>query len=171
MEEFTEIWVWTVWEVEPVDAATAGTEAEPGAAAEAAPQTEPAAAERTAEPQPAPEPAKAAPEVAGFAVEASDGHIGTVDGVSYDAGSGAIVVDTGHWIFGKKRMVPAGMIEKIDGESRVVTLSCSKADVKAAPDYDPSRADDSSHRAEVGEHYQAQRDASGAGSEQAAEPH
>jgi hypothetical protein len=170
MAEVTEIWVWTVWEVEPVEAATdvAGTEAEP-----AAEQPESAPAEPAAEPQPVPETAKAdaAPPVAGYAVEASDGHIGTVDEVSYDAGSGAIVVDTGHWIFGKKRMVPAGMIEKIDSATRVVTLSCTKADVKAAPDYDPSRADDASHRAEVGEHYQAQRDATGAGAEPAPEAH
>lgn|GEM_PF-5266690 len=144
MTERTEIWVWTVWEVAPVEVATeaaAGAEAEP------------------------------APEVAGYAVEASDGHIGTVDEVSYDAGSGSIVVDTGHWIFGRKRMIPAGMIEKIDSESRVVTLSCSKADVKAAPDYDAGRADDAAHRDEVGEHYRAQRDPGGSGSEAGTEPH
>ena len=170
MAEMTEIWVWTVWEVTPLETTT-----------EAA-GTETAVAAVESEPVPVPEPAaetkdetkkeaEAAPAVAGYSVDASDGHIGTVDEVSYDAGSGSIVVDTGHWIFGKKRMVPAGVIEKIDSESRVVTLSCSKADVKAAPDYDPSRADDAPHRAEVGEHYQAQRDAAGSGSEQGAESH
>ncbi len=134
MVEVTEIWTWSVWEIVPVDA-----ESETAAAA-------------TTETEVGPE---AGPEVTGFAVEASDGHIGTVDEVSYDAGTGSIVVDTGHWIFGKKRMVPAGMIEKIDTEARVVTLSCTKAEVKAAPDYDASRADDAAHRAGVGEHYQS----------------
>jgi hypothetical protein len=168
MAEMTEIWVWTVWEVAPIEAATEATSAESGTAAESAPVSEAAPA---AEAQNQTEEAEAAPQVAGYSVEASDGHIGTVDEVSYDAGSGSIVVDTGHWIFGKKRMVPAGMIDKIDGESRVVTLSCSKADVRAAPDYDPGRADDASHHAEVGEHYQAQRDAARSGPEPGAEPH
>ena len=58
-------------------------------------------------------------------VEASDGHIGDIDEVSFDIGSGCIIVDTGFWIFGKKGMVPAGMIDKIDTESRTVSLSCT----------------------------------------------
>ena len=101
--------------------------------------------------------AESLPDLAGFSVEASDGHIGDIDDVSFDIGSGCIIVDTGFWIFGKKRMVPAGMIEKIDTESRTVSLSCSKADVKSAPDYDPNRADDTAHRHEVGNHYQGLR--------------
>ncbi len=51
-------------------------------------------------------------------------------------------------------MVPAGMIAKIDEESRSVSLSCSKADVKAAPDYDPKRAEEAAHLDKVGDHYQ-----------------
>ena len=98
------------------------------------------------------------PDLAGYSVEASDGHIGDIDEVSFDIGSGCIIVDTGFWIFGKKRMVPAGMIEKIDTESRTVSLSCTKADVKSAPDYDPDRADDATHRHEVGDHYQGLQD-------------
>lgn len=102
-------------------------------------------------------PAAPAPDLAGYSVEATDGHIGEIDEVSFDVGSGSIIVDTGFWIFGKKRMVPAGMIDKIDDEARTVSLSCSKADVKAAPDYDPDRADDAAHRDEVGDHYQGLR--------------
>lgn len=98
------------------------------------------------------------PDLAGYSVEASDGHIGDIDEVSFDIGSGCIIVDTGFWIFGKKRMVPAGMIEKIDTESRTVSLSCTKADVKNAPDYDPDRAGDATHRLEVGDHYQGLQD-------------
>jgi hypothetical protein len=169
MAEITEIWVWTVWEVTPLGTATEAAGGESEGALESAPAPEPGAAAGAKDKTE--KEAEAAPAIAGYSVEASDGHIGTIDEVSYDAGSGCIVVDTGHWIFGKKRMVPAGMIEKIDSESRVVTLSCTKADVKAAPDYDPSRADDASHRAEVGEHYQAQRGAAGSGSGQGAESH
>jgi hypothetical protein len=56
--------------------------------------------------------------------EASDGHIGDIDEVSFDIGSGCIIVDTGFWIFGKKGMVPAGMIEKIEPPSAPVPCSC-----------------------------------------------
>ena len=50
----------------------------------------------------------------GFGVEAVDGSIGKIDEATYDVGSSYIVVDTGPWIFGKKVMLPAGVIERID---------------------------------------------------------
>lgn len=130
----TEIWIWTVWEQFPERVESAAESPE----------------ETTEESPP--------PDLAGFSVDASDGHIGEIDEANFDAGSGCIIVDTGFWIFGKKRMVPAGMIEKIDTESKKVVLSCSKADVKAAPDYDPERVDDPGHRDEVGQHYEGVRD-------------
>jgi len=156
--EVSEIWIWTVWDDTDDTGPADSTESAAGDTATSPPlEAAPRASESTTEAAPSAgaEPAAdAPPAIAGFAVEASDGHIGTVDEVSYDAGTGAVVVDTGHWIFGKKRMVPAGMISAIDHEKRVVTLSCSKADVKAAPDHDAARADDASHRDEVGEHYE-----------------
>ncbi len=50
----------------------------------------------------------------GFKVEATDGDIGKVDEATYEVGSSYIVVDTGPWIFGRKVVLPAGMIERID---------------------------------------------------------
>ena len=44
----------------------------------------------------------------GFQVVATDGAIGNLDAATYDVGGSYIVVDTGFWIFGKKRMLPAG---------------------------------------------------------------
>ena len=130
----TEIWIWTVWEQVPERLESAAE-----------------SPEETIEESPL-------PDLAGFSVDASDGHIGEIDEANFDAGSGCIIVDTGFWIFGKKRMVPAGMIEKIDTESKKVVLSCNKADVKAAPDYDPERVDDPGHRDKVGQHYEGVRD-------------
>ena len=46
----------------------------------------------------------------GFSVEAIDGSIGKVDEASNDVGAAYLVVDTGPWIFGKKVMLPAGLI-------------------------------------------------------------
>lgn len=71
----------------------------------------------------------------GFEVEATDGHIGTVDAMTAEMGAESLVVDTGFWIFGKKRVIPVGVIERIDAESETVYISLSKSEVKGAPDW------------------------------------
>ncbi|MEO8697729.1 MAG: PRC-barrel domain containing protein [Acidimicrobiales bacterium] len=72
----------------------------------------------------------------GYDAEATDGHIGKIDHATADAGRDFIVVDTGFWIFGKKRMVPAGVIERVDNQERKVFLAMTKDRVKSAPDFD-----------------------------------
>jgi hypothetical protein len=52
-------------------------------------------------------------DLTGFKVEARDGSIGKVDEATHEAGGSFIVVDTGPWIFGKKVMIPAGVIRDI----------------------------------------------------------
>lgn len=74
-------------------------------------------------------------DVVGYDVEATDGSLGTIDEASHEAGAAYVVVDTGFWIFGKKRMIPAGVIERVDDADRKVHVSMSKADIKAAPDF------------------------------------
>lgn len=77
----------------------------------------------------------AAGDLAGFDVEAADGHIGTVDETNTDASGSCLVVDTGFWIFGKKRLVPSGVVTQIDPAERKVYLSMTKDQVKEAPDW------------------------------------
>jgi hypothetical protein len=74
-------------------------------------------------------------DVIGYDVEATDGAIGKIDEASDEAGSAYLVVDTGFWIFGKKRMIPAGVIERVDDQDRKVFVAMSKADIKSAPDF------------------------------------
>lgn len=73
-------------------------------------------------------------DLGGFEVEATDGDIGKVDekAISTDY----VIVDTGFWIFGKKRLVPAGVIDRIDYENKKVYLNMTKDQVKDAPDLD-----------------------------------
>jgi len=92
-------------------------------------------------------------DLTGFQVEARDGGIGKIDEASYEAGSASIVVDTGPWIFGKKRLLPAGVIETIDLDNRTVRVSCSKEQIKNAPDFDDVRRGDAAYREEIGSHY------------------
>ena len=79
------------------------------------------------------------PELAGFDVVATDGEIGRVDEATSVEGAGSLVVDTGWWLFGKKRMIPAGTISAIDTEGRKVHVRCTKAQIKGAPDFDAAR--------------------------------
>jgi hypothetical protein len=72
----------------------------------------------------------------GYDVEATDGHIGRIDKASEDTNRHYLVVDTGFWIFGKKRMVPAGLVSRVDDNDKRVFISMSKDQIKSAPDYD-----------------------------------
>ena len=82
-------------------------------------------------------------DVVGYDVEATDGSIGKIDEASNEAASSYLVVDTGFWIFGKKRLIPAGVIERVDDEDRKVFVSMTKDQIKSAPDFE---ADDRAER-------------------------
>jgi hypothetical protein len=93
------------------------------------------------------------PDVTAFDVEATDGHIGKVDEATYELGHSALVVDTGWWIFGKKRMIPAGTIETIDLENEKVFIRLTKDQVKDAPDYDEALRDNEEQRRSMSDYY------------------
>ena len=90
----------------------------------------------------------------GFEVEASDGGIGKVDEATYEVGTSYLVVDTGPWIFGKKVLLPAGVIERIDAESGTVFVDRTKDEIKNAPEFDPDTGTlDEEYRTRVGTYY------------------
>ena len=85
----------------------------------------------------------------GYNVEATDGEIGKVDAATDDY----IIVDTGTLIFGKKVIVPAGVIERVDLDAEIVYVGRTKDDIKNAPDYDEDRIGEAAYQAELGEYY------------------
>ena len=89
----------------------------------------------------------------GFKVEALDGSIGKVDDATNEAGSSFIVVDTGPWIFGKKVMLPAGVIRDIDLDTETVLVNRSKDQIKNAPEFDEKRYRDPGYRNELSGYY------------------
>src|SRR4051794_27252476 len=93
-------------------------------------------------------------DVIGYDVRATDGSIGTIDEATGETDRAYIVVDTGPWIFGKKRLLPAGTVHEIDHEARTVTISLSKDQVKAGPDYDKDSSLDDESRLRHTDHYQ-----------------
>ena len=97
--------------------------------------------------------------LAGYGVEAIDGGIGKIDEASYDVGAGYIVVDTGPWIFGKKVMLPVGVINRVDEGDKKVFVTLTKDQIKNAPEFDESRFHDRAHRDEMGSYYGLNRPA------------
>jgi hypothetical protein len=75
----------------------------------------------------------------GYDVEATDGHIGKIDAASNETSRAYVVVDTGFWIFGKKRMIPAGVVDRVDHSERKAYVSMTKDQIKSAPDFDEQR--------------------------------
>jgi hypothetical protein len=94
-------------------------------------------------------------DLTGYDVEAEDGHIGKVDSASYDELASCLVVDTGFWIFGKKRMIPAGVVDRVDPDQRKLYVAMTKDQIKDAPDYDDVRhkVDELNYHDEVGRYY------------------
>lgn len=99
----------------------------------------------------APDPTRGV-DVTGFKVEASDGHVGKVDEASHEEGAHALVVDTGPWIFGKKVVLPAGLIERVDPEEEKVYVARTKDQIKDSPRFGETELDREA-RGEVARHY------------------
>ncbi len=96
-------------------------------------------------------------DVSGYDVEATDGSIGKVDEATYDTGRSYLVVDTGPWIFGKKVMLPAGVVRDIDDSGKKVFVDRTKDEIKHAPEYHESGADDD-YRGQLGSYYDSTGD-------------
>ena len=91
--------------------------------------------------------------VEGFSVEAQDGSIGKIDETTSEVGSSYVVVDTGPWIFGKKVLLPAGMIERVDPTDERVFVALTKEQIKNAPEFDDVTYRDDDYRSSLGDYY------------------
>jgi hypothetical protein len=90
----------------------------------------------------------------GFSVEATDGGIGKVDEASGEMGRGQLVIDTGPWIFGKKVLLPAGVVDRVDLDTETIFVSRSKDEIKDAPEFDVDlHRDDEEYRNRLGGYY------------------
>jgi hypothetical protein len=96
-------------------------------------------------------------DLTGYGVEAEDGGIGKIDEATHDVGSSFIVVDTGPWIFGKKVMLPAGVIDRVDFDDEKVFVDRTKDEIKNAPEFDEDTYLSDDYRSSVGTYYGRER--------------
>ncbi|WFE27257.1 PRC-barrel domain containing protein [Solwaraspora sp. WMMD791] len=91
--------------------------------------------------------------LAGYKVEATDGSIGKIDSASDETDSSYLIVDTGPWIFGKKVMLPAGVVDHVDHDEEKVYVDRSKDQIKDSPEYDETTGTDPAYRDTLGGYY------------------
>jgi hypothetical protein len=92
-------------------------------------------------------------DLVGYKVEATDGSGRKVDSCSYEVNAASLVVDTGPWIFGKKVLLPAGVVNHVDHEEQRVYVDRSKEQIKSAPEFDPDSLGDPGYRDKIGGYY------------------
>ena len=91
-------------------------------------------------------------DLTGFEVAAVDGDIGKIDEATHDVDASYFVVDTGMWIFGKKVLLPAGMIERVDRTDEQVFVGLTKEQIKNAPEFDEITYRDDDYRSSLGDY-------------------
>jgi len=92
-------------------------------------------------------------DLSGYHVEAVDGEIGKVDNATHEAVGSYLVIDTGPWIFGKKVMLPAGVVSRVDHVDRRVFVDRTKEQIKNAPEFDEKMREDMTYRERLGTYY------------------
>jgi hypothetical protein len=96
---------------------------------------------------------QAHPDLSGYKVEATDGAIGSIDEASYEVDAAYLVVDTGPWIFGRKVLLPAGMVQRVDHGERIVYVDRTKEQIKDSPEFDAGTFHTPEYREQVGGYY------------------
>jgi hypothetical protein len=90
----------------------------------------------------------------GYQVATFDGDVGKVDEATYDPGTAGLVVDTGPRAFGRRVLLPAALLKRVDVDDRKIYVDCTKAEIKDAPEHRPDNGIGiGDYRAEVGAYY------------------
>ena len=81
----------------------------------------------------------AASTIHGYAIEATDGTIGSVDDFLFSDDSWIIrwaVVDTGNWLPGRRVLLPPNQLKLPDAESRSLSVALTRKQVEDSPEID-----------------------------------
>ena len=91
-----------------------------------------------------------------YHLDATDGHIGHVDGMLVDEETWAIrylIVNTGHWWVGHKVLISPDWIMKINWSDQSMSAGVTRDDVKAAPHYEATSKLNQQQETELFDHY------------------
>jgi PRC-barrel domain len=78
----------------------------------------------------------------GYAIEASDGDIGSVSDFLFDDASWHIrwlVVDTGNWLSGSKVLLPPSVLGRLFAKDKVFAIKLTQQQIKDSPEIDTER--------------------------------
>jgi len=90
----------------------------------------------------------------GYEVDALDGRIGTVAEATDATGRGYVVLDADSSVFGKKVVLPAGVIDRVDRVAKRLYVNRTRNEIKNAPDLgDDAGYDDDAYRIALGRYY------------------
>ena len=92
----------------------------------------------------------------GYAIEASDGRIGSVSDFLFEDTSWKVrwlVVDTGGWLSGRKVLLPLSALGKLDPSLRQFPVKLTMQQVKDSPDIDTDRPVSRQHETHIYGHY------------------
>jgi carbon monoxide dehydrogenase subunit G len=89
----------------------------------------------------------------GYEVAARDGDIGKIDEASDEVGTSRLVVDTGPWILGRKVILPAGTVDRVDDANRKVYVDLTKDQIKNSPELDQDTTFDEAYQGRLGNYY------------------
>jgi len=81
-------------------------------------------------------------EVSGYDIQATDGKIGHVEDFIVDDTTWMIrylVVDTGHWLSGKKVLIAPDWIDQVSWTKKDVHIKLARETVKNSPEFDPTK--------------------------------
>jgi hypothetical protein len=95
-------------------------------------------------------------DVLGYYVQAADDDVGHVEDFLVDDGTWAIrymVVDTRNWLPGRKVVISPGWIKTVSWDNSRVYVDLSRAQVEAAPAYDPTVPMERAHEERLYAHY------------------
>lgn len=91
-----------------------------------------------------------ADELVGYDVQGSDGRIGKLDRVTYT--KTCVVVSTSR-LFGKRYVIPASSVERVDPDSQAIFVDLSKEEVENSPEYDDHLGFDDDCKAKTDAYY------------------
>jgi sporulation protein YlmC with PRC-barrel domain len=95
-------------------------------------------------------------EIIGYAIQASDGAIGTVSDVFFDDATWLVrwlVVDTGNWLPGRKVLLPPSALAEVNHIGHQFSVNLTKEQVNACPEADSDRPVSRQMESEIYGHY------------------